>query len=156
MKFHFFPVRLSVPHIQQQATGDCLVACAAMAFDYLGLPFDYQKFSRLLRIRPQFGTPFFHIRELGKLGVTVTYEQGTLADLHAWLTQGLPCIVGLQTGELPYWQHANVQHAVVVVGIDSDWIYLNDPAFSNAPVQVALGDFDLAWLEQGEFYAIVA
>lgn len=154
MQFDFSPVRLPVPHIQQEATGDCLVACAAMAFAYLGLPFDYKKFSRLLHVRPQFGTPFFQIRELGKLGVTVVYEQGTLVALHNWLMRGLPCIVGLQTSELPYWQQVNVQHAVVVVGMDSDWIYLNDPTFSDAPVQVRLGDFDLAWLEQGEFYAV--
>ncbi|MFN8488832.1 MAG: papain-like cysteine protease family protein [Caldilineaceae bacterium] len=155
MKFHFSPVRLPVQHVQQQATGDCLAACAVMAFAYLGLPFDYQKFSRLLRVRPQFGTPFFNIRELGKLGVTVAYQQRQLTDLYTWLAQGLPCIVGIQTGELPYWRHTNVQHAVVVVGMDSDWIYLNDPAFFNAPVQVALGDFDLAWLEQDEFYAVI-
>lgn len=155
MKFHFPPVRLPVQHIQQQAEADCLIACTAMIFEYRSLPFDYQKIWRLLRVRPQLGTPFFQIRELGKLGVTVTYKRGTLPELHACLTQNLPCIVGVQTGELPYWQATNTQHAVVVVGLDSDWIYLNDPAFLNAPVQVSLGDFDLAWLEQGEFYAVI-
>lgn len=155
MKFHFSPVRLPVQHVQQQTTGECLVACAAMVFSYLGLPFDYQRGVRLLRIRPQIGTPFFPVRELSKLGISVVCKHGTLAELHAYLTQGLPCIVGIQTGELPYWQATNVQHAVVVVGLDSDFIYLNDPAFLNAPVQVSLGDFDLAWLEQDEFYAVL-
>lgn len=155
MKYHFSPVRLSVQHVQQRTDGECLVACAAMIFVYLGLPFDYRRGVRLLRIRPQIGTPFFQIRELGKLGISVTYKQGTLLDLHAYLIQGLPCIVGVQTGELPYWQAINVQHAVVVVGLDSEFIYLNDPAFVNAPIQVPLGDFDLAWLEQDEVFAVL-
>lgn len=155
MKFHFSPVRLPVQHIQQQATGECLVACAAMLFGYFGLPFDYQRFVRLLRIRSQIGTPFSQVRELSKLGIPVIYQQGTLTELYTHLTAGLPCIVSVQTGELPYWQSTKLQHAVVVVGIDSDFIYLNDPAFFNAPAQVALGDFDLAWLEQDEFYAVI-
>ncbi len=32
-------------------------------------------------------------------------------------------------------------------------VYLNDPARPNAPIEVSHGDFDLAWLEQDEFYA---
>ncbi len=146
MAFHFSQIRLPVPHIQQRADGECLVACTAMVFDYLGLPFDYQRGMRLLRIRAQIGTPFYQIRELSKLGISVVYQQGTLPDLHVYLTQGLPCIVGVKTGELSYWQGVNVQHAVVVIGLENDFVYLNDPAFSNGPVRVALGDLiSLGW-----------
>ena len=46
-------------------------------------------------------------------------------------------------------------HAVVVVGIDDEMVYLNDPAFANAPQVVSHGDLLLAWLEMEEYYAII-
>ena len=117
---------------------------------------DYQRLLRFLRIQPSIGTPFSNIRELSKLRVTVTYRQGTLLDLHRCLYSGLPCIVSVRTGQLPYWDNIDTQHAVVVVGMDKQSIYLNDPEFPNAPIKVGFGDFDLAWFEQGEYYAILA
>jgi uncharacterized protein YvpB len=58
----------------------------------------------------------------------------------------------VQTIELPYWSEPT-DHALVVTGLDKTSIYLNDPAFANAPIQVPHGDFDLAWLERDEMYA---
>ncbi len=52
-------------------------------------------------------------------------------------------------------EHWPCNHAVVVTGLDDDYIYLNDPAFTNAPIQVRRGDFDLAWLAQDEYYALL-
>lgn len=60
----------------------------------------------------------------------------------------------IKTGEPPYW-NADSDHAVVVVGIDDMYIYLNDPDFARAPMQVSHGDFGLAWLERDEFYAVL-
>jgi predicted double-glycine peptidase len=70
-------------------------------------------------------------------------------------TTGWPVIVPLRTGELPHWSE-NIDHAVVVVGMDEHSVYLNDPAFATAPIQVPHGDFDLAWLEREEYYAVLA
>ncbi|MCX6048254.1 MAG: cysteine peptidase family C39 domain-containing protein [Chloroflexi bacterium] len=147
---------LPVPHLQQRAPGDCLAACAAMILIYLNLPADYNRLLKLLRIQSEIGTPASNIRNLAQLGVDIIYEQGTLAMLASHLNKGLPCIVSVRTGELPYWQGENLLHAVVVVGLDKHDIYLNDPAFPNAPIQVMRGDFDLAWLDRDEFYAVVS
>ncbi len=70
------------------------------------------------------------------------------------LAAGHPCIVFVRTGDLPYWG-ADVGHAVVVTGLHDDLVYLHDPAFNNAPQIVGLGDFGLAWLEAGEYYAVI-
>ena len=115
MQFNFAPVLLPVKHQQQQMPGECLVASAMMALGYLGAGIDYQRLLRFLRIQPSIGTPFSNIRELSKLRVTVTYRQGTLLDLHRCLYSGLPCIVSVRTGQLPYWDNIDTQHAVVVV-----------------------------------------
>lgn len=145
------PIILAVPHVPQRQQGECLAACAAMVLAYLGLSVTYDQLLQLLRV-DWFGTPASNIRELGNLGLNVFYQGGTLADLKGHLSNNQPCIAFLKTGELPYWDES-IDHAVVVVGVDDQSIFLNDPAFPNAPIQVSHGDFDLAWLERDEFYA---
>ncbi len=148
------PVILPVPHIQQRNRGECLSACVAMVLAYLGLSIAYSRLLKLLRVKPQIGTPAFNIRELEKLALTVVYKQGTLVELHSHLVDNHPCIAFVKTIELPYWGEPG-DHAVVVTGLDEAYIYLNDPAFATAPMPVSHGDFDLAWLERDEFYAVL-
>ena len=144
-------VILSVSHIRQREDGECIAACAAMVLKYLNISASYEQLLRLLKI-DWFGTAAFRIRELEKLGIQVIYKQGTLEEIHDHLSSDRPCIAFVKTIELPYWNEAN-DHAVVVVGLDDEFIYLNDPAFPDAPKKVSHGDFDLAWLERDEYYA---
>jgi ABC-type bacteriocin/lantibiotic exporter with double-glycine peptidase domain len=146
------PVILTVPHLQQDEHGECLAACAWVALAYLGLTFPYKQLLGLFHVRVQLGTPAYNIRRLEQLGVTVLYQQGTLTELYDHLVNDRPCIVFLKTGELPYWDEVT-DHAVVVVGMDDELVYVNDPEFPSAPIQIAQGDFDLAWLGRDEFYA---
>jgi hypothetical protein len=110
--------------------------------------------SNLLQTRKQLGTPASNILKLKQLGINVVYEQGTLNKLHHHLANNRPCIVFVKTGELPYWAQ-DTDHAIVVVGLDDEFVYLNDPAFPAAPTQVSHGDFELAWQERDEFYAVI-
>lgn len=148
-------VLLPVSHIQQRFSGECLAACAAMVLSYLDAPLNYEQLVKLFQIRRPIGTPFFKIRELEKQRIHVIYKQGSLQALYNHLTEGTPCIVDVETRELPYWQQISTRHVVVVVGMDNEYAYLNDPEFSNAPVRVSIGDFDLAWLARDERYAIL-
>lgn len=61
----------------------------------------------------------------------------------------------MATEELPYWQQMSVRHVVVVVGMDNEHVYLNDPEFTHAPIGVTIGDFDLAWLQREEYYGVL-
>jgi predicted double-glycine peptidase len=88
------------------------------------------------------------------LGLSVSFGRGTLADLEAHLQLGEPSIVFLRTGELPYWTQ-DTGHAVVVVGVDNDAVYVNDPAFDQAPHRVSRDDFVLAWLDFDYDYAVI-
>ncbi|MCL4303972.1 MAG: C39 family peptidase [Anaerolineae bacterium] len=147
-------VHLAVPHVQQQQPGECLAACAQMILTYLAIPVSYQKLLKLLRVKSGIGTPVAHLRSLKQLRVEAVYQQGNFDELAIHLRQGHPCIVFLKTGELSYWPEAT-DHAVVVVGLDEEYIYVNDPAFPDAPLQVDRGEFDLAWLEWDERYAVL-
>ena len=144
---------LAISHQQQRQQSDCLAACAEMVLTYLGQPTNYDQLIILLRIGPA-GAPFRNLNHLAKLGVTVTIESGTIATIQSYLNQAIPPIVFVATQELSYWSETT-NHAVVVAGLDDQNIYLYDPAFTYAPHTVPIAEFDLAWLEMGEFLATV-
>jgi ABC-type bacteriocin/lantibiotic exporter with double-glycine peptidase domain len=149
------PVLLPVAHIPQRRRGECLAACAVMVLAYLGRPIPYNRLLKTLGVQPDVGAPFTNLQLVARYKVTVLYRQGTLAELYRLLAAGWPCIVPVKTHELPYWENVDSDHAVVVVGMDAESIYLNDPAFTAVPIQVPLGDFDLAWFARGESYAVL-
>jgi len=153
-------IMLPVVPFRQPKEGQCLAACAGMVLTYLNVPFSYSRLLKLLRVQ-WFGTAHSNIRYLTRLGVKVIHKQGTLTELHQHLLLDSPCIVFVKTHELPYWKIAT-NHAVVVIGLDAQYVYLNDPEFDINPIQVSRGDFDpsfvrtsLAWFEHGEFYAVL-
>lgn len=142
---------LPVPHFLQRANADCLPACALMVLMYLGRSVRYERLVRLLGTKDH-GTPFSNLRRLEQIGVQVTVASGTLTQLYHQLSQNGPCITSVQTADLPHWE-VQTDHAVVVVGMDHQYVYLNDPSFEIAPIIVPLGDFDLAWLAKDEDFA---
>lgn len=44
----------------------------------------------------------------------------------------------------------------MVIGIGDEFIEVNDPAFDDAPITIPIAEFDLAWLEMNEFFAILS
>lgn len=151
------PLQLKVPFISQRKPGECLAACAAMLCAYWNMPVDYQVLVRDLEIRVDAGGLLENIRHLTRYGFSAFYRrQNRLDDLYRALENGWPPIVGVQAGEFPYWTEPPTQHAVVVVGMTLDAIWLNDPASAHAPIAVPYGDFDLAWLEMDEAFAVIA
>ena len=148
------PILLAVPHMMQQQRGECLAACAQMVLVYLGRSVAYGRLLKLLRIKSGSGTLASNIRRLKALNLDVIFQQGTFDQLQDHLQQDRPCIAFIYTGELSYWSE-DVDHAVVVVGLDDRHIYVNDPAFPTGPLIVDRGEFDLAWLEWDERYAVL-
>lgn len=125
-----------------------------MVLNYLGKPTGEDRLMSLLRVQPDLGAAASNIKRLVALGVAVTYTSGTLDDLNHQLEQGLPCVAFVDTLHLGYWSEAT-RHAVVVVGIDDESIYLNDPFFAEAPQSVSHLEFELAWDEFDNAYAVI-
>ena len=145
---------LPVPHYEQSRDGRCLPDCARMVIAYLGQELDEDRLVRMLKAR-SFGTPADNIRLVAQLGYTITFEQGTESDLRHHLSRGLPCIIFLKTEARSYWKTEDA-HAVVLVGIIGELVYINDPALAVAPQTVPLPDFLLAWSEFDYEYAVIS
>ena len=98
--------------------------------------------------------PSTNIPELSQLGVQISYQEGDLEVLRAFLRKGEPCIVFVRTGELPYW-YVDTDHAVVVVGYDKASFIVHDPASSEAARCVSEGELALSWLEFDYEFAVL-
>ena len=116
-----------------------------MVLTYLGVSFRYSRLLELLQVQP-FGTPGHDLRFLDRLGINIVYRDGDMLTLVDYLTSGLPCIVLVKTDFLSYWQYPS-DHAVVVIGLENEKVYLNDPAFAEHPIKVTHAEFELAWME---------
>jgi len=146
---------LPVPHRTEAFVGGCLPACCQMALAFWGV----SELQATIAVRighvEGAGTPARNITRLTGFGVEVEWhDDGTVDALRRAVIDGKVAIVFLRTGELPYWDHDS-PHALVVVGVEAETVYVNDPAFENAPIPVPLGDFELAWGEFGYQWATV-
>jgi ABC-type bacteriocin/lantibiotic exporter with double-glycine peptidase domain len=147
-------ILLPVSHQPQQQQADCLAACARMVLHYLQVPVDYQRLTRLLRL-DAIGTPFRNLQHLESLGLEIRITEGDMLKLRRHLDSGLPVIAAVDTAQLAYWSETS-SHAVVIVGLDEQFVYVNDPDLADAPQKIALAEFELAWLEKDYLCAVVS
>ncbi len=144
---------LNIPHYEQAQAGSCLPACARMVLAFWQHKANESALAQLLGTR-YFGTPAPNIHRLEQLGFFVIYESGSLSAIKRQLDKNIPCLVFVQTGILPYWEE-NTAHVIVVLGIDETTIFVNDPAFENAPQAIPIEYFLLAWSEFDYRYAVI-
>jgi len=148
---------LNVAHSRQETETGCLTACAQMVLNYLGIQRSQDELARQMHSIPHVGTVGRNILNLQSPGLHVIYTHGTLEHLQLWLAQEMPTIALVQTVELPYWGKIQARHAVVVVGLDEESVYLLDPARDPEIIAVSCGDFALAWEEWMDGrYAVIA
>ena len=139
-------ILLPVSHHPQQYQSDCLAACTAMVLAYFRVTTSYSSLIRILAI-DEIGAPFRNLRNLQPLGLEVNVHTVDMAALSAHLENGLPVIAAVDTAELGYW-HEATDHAIVVVGIDGEFVYVNDPELRSGPKRVARDEFEPAWWEK--------
>ena len=142
-------------HRRQQLEADCLVACAAMVLEYLGITRSDEWLINVLDTTA-IGTPFSNItRLIDALGVGVDCaDWATLATFAPLLEDGLPIIVAVDSDDPTQWPYYS-NHAVVVVGFNPDEVYVNNPAVTDAPEIVDANTFLWAWSRRGYEYAVI-
>ena len=127
----------------------CLRACAKMLLNFLGSEIDESTLRNLL-VTDDYGTPALNMLMLN------ASLPDTKAELHIWLLKDLlnyledkqqPCIVTVITTALPYWDEADLSHAIVVCGFDEENIFVNDPDFDEEEFVVPIDAFLAAWSE---------
>lgn len=144
---------LPISHHTQQRQADCLAACAAMVLAYWQRPLPYAQLLKRLRIGPA-GAPYHNLKYLASSDLLVQIQSGQLTDLVSCLDAQIPPVVFVHTGELSYWTE-KTGHALLVSGLDEAFIALHDPAFADAPKFISTAEFELAWLEMDQFYAVL-
>lgn len=138
-------VNLPLSHKSQKGEGYCLPACVQMVLAYLGISRSQDSIGKTLGLNPPFGVRHSHIKKLASSKVKVTHQAGTVEDISHWLEQNVPVIVFVQAGDLPHWSGNYFQHAVVVVGLARQTVYVMDPALVDGPTPVDKEAFMLAW-----------
>lgn len=93
---------LPIEHRRQEERAGCLAAYAQMALQHIHVHQSQSQLNRLLGLS-ETGVPAPRIRRLSQLGVSVVYVAGDEAALRTAIDRGLPPIVFLSTGDLPYW-----------------------------------------------------
>ncbi len=146
---------LSLPYHPQQTEGYCLPACVQMVLAYFGIKRSQNEIAHQLGMRTEIGVPASYIVRLQSSELTATYYQGTLAQVAKNLAWGIPTICFIQAGELSYWQGYYFQHAVIIVGLKGNEIYLLDPDAEPNPIIVSHEEFLLAWSEMDYFCATI-
>jgi ABC-type bacteriocin/lantibiotic exporter with double-glycine peptidase domain len=143
----------SVSQRSQRSQADCLPIAVQMVASYLGYDLPYESVYDLLGTQ-WYGTPFRHLERLSELRLRVSIEHLGTAEIAAYIEQDLPVIAGVQTAPLPYWSQA-ADHVVVVVGVETDQVYLHDPSLSSGPQAVPRTAFELAQLDFDNLCAII-
>ncbi|NKQ37357.1 MAG: hypothetical protein HF973_17290 [Chloroflexi bacterium] len=144
---------IPVPHYPQSNPGACLPACARMALAALGKPYAETELAQVMGSYP-FGTPASRVTRLQALGNQVRYEPMTLTELRQWTQQGLTPIVFVLADFLP-WTDFIGFHALVLVGVTNEQVWLHDPALPDGPIQLSVDGFMLAWEEFDRMTAVI-
>ncbi len=146
---------LKTPHFKQSKDGLCLPACARMVLAYWGYTVSEAGVAKILGTKP-FGTPISNIKQLRQIGYQVDLASLTLAQLKAYINNGHPVITQVWTTMLDYWGwETGSSHIVVVIGFDETFVYLNDPAFVEAPRRILWDGFLAAWAEFDEMAVLI-
>lgn len=143
----------NVSHVLQTADSDCLVACAQMVLDFVGVHKSYDELAKVLGTR-WFGTPARNLKNLETKELTVVLTEMDLNDIQLCLQQQQPVIAFVHTADLSYWVEPT-NHAVVVIGFDERHFYLHDPFFQNAPQKVPSEQLALAQLHFDHLCAVI-
>ena len=127
-----------------------------MALAYLGVARSQQDLARRLGVIQDIGAPASQILRLRTPPIEVVFRtEAKLDDIRQWLQRRAPVIAFVQTSFLSYWNGQIAQHAVVVVGIDEQLVYLHDPGKQDSVMTALIDEFWLAWDEMGLTFAVL-
>ena len=150
--FDLLPVK---PFQETLHASMCGPASLKMVLAYYGIEKTEQELSQLAETDPDLGTSDEEIKTAAEsLGFTVEIKNNsTFEDIQTWLDKKVPVIVNWFTrGRIDYPDSDVPEgHLSVVVGLDDEYIYLQDPEIG-ALRKIARDDFMKVWFDfRGEY-----
>jgi predicted double-glycine peptidase len=128
----------------------CGPASLKMVLAYYGVEKTEQELAQLAGTDPDLGTSDKDIKRAAEsLGFTVDIKNNsTFEDIQTWLDKKVPVIVNWFTrGRTDYGDSAVPDgHYSVVVGLDEEYIYLQDPEIGKIR-KIARDDFMKVWFD---------
>ncbi|MEM7028524.1 MAG: cysteine peptidase family C39 domain-containing protein [Chloroflexota bacterium] len=142
---------LEVPHFRQLNDNADLVACAQMVLAYYGRPSEIDRLITLFDGVSD-NTMVAQVMQLKKWGYGVSAGPTDIEQIQSWLRHSIPPIVALGNGAMSEKESPQM---VVLVGLDQQNAYLNDPRLKDHPHSMSLSDFTMAWNAAGQMGAAV-
>jgi ABC-type bacteriocin/lantibiotic exporter with double-glycine peptidase domain len=125
-----------------------------MVLEFHGCPRSESEVSDLLETTP-LGTRSANVQALHQWGVRADRGPLAFAQVEGFIDEGLPVVALVWTRDLPHWQ-SDDPHAVVVVGLTADSVYVNDPAQDQAPLACSRETFLAAWARTANLAIVIA
>lgn len=151
---------LSVPDVRQSTGYSCGAACLLAVLNYWGIDREESDLIALLGSTPESGTrPGRIVAVATSLGLEASLSQNLeIADLKQSLASRVPVIVAVQAWEgydadgtwicvsPPCWDTIwDDGHYMVVIGIDSRYVYLEDPSLLGTRGAIPIREFLSRW-----------
>ncbi len=128
----------------------CGPASLKMVLDYYGVEKSEEDLAALCKTTDELGTDDIGIQQAAQsLGfIAEIKNNSTFEDIQTWLNKKVPVIVNwITTGRKDYSESEVADgHYSVVVGLDDELIYLQDPEIGKVR-EIARGDFMKVWYD---------
>jgi predicted double-glycine peptidase len=141
----------SVPDVRQSTGYSCGAAALQAVLAYWGTSEREDRLVARLKSTPEAGThPLDIVRVAGEFGLTAELREGlALADLEAALSAGTTVIVDLQAWrdrtDLPWTETWDDGHYMVLLGMDGENLYFEDPSLLGARGLIPRAEFVDRW-----------
>ena len=132
-------------HYKQERTYSCVPACVRMVLEYIGEQTTEEFLRRFLKTK-YYGTNLLNIRYLSEIGFRATITYGSIEELKDLIKERKLPIVRLVTRDLDFYDFDGY-HAVIIVGINQEFVIANDPYFETEVIEIPIHDFTFAWAE---------
>jgi ABC-type bacteriocin/lantibiotic exporter with double-glycine peptidase domain len=144
---------LAVPHFPQEHDYSCVTACARMVLAHHG-DLRTEVELRLLLDTQSTGTRAGNLMRLSSPSFEVHLRPSNVGELEQLLIAHHPPVIFLQTGLLEYWT-MDIYHTVILVGLETATVAVNDPFFESSPQITSMPSFEKAWAKTGQLIAII-
>ena len=138
------------PFQETMGEGMCGPASLKIVLNYYGLEKSEAELAELCNTTKEMGTNEENLRKAAEsLGFKVeTKVHSTFEDIQYWLDKNVPVIVDWFTrGRIDYDESTVADgHYSVVVGLDEEYIYIEDPELGNMR-KMKLEDFMVVWFD---------